>query len=362
LRERVAVLPIGTVTSADGLARALKRARERAGSKTRGRTIAGLTGLRGVAAAWVVLFHLTQDLHISVLENGALGVDVFFILSGFVLSYVYAPAFDPTGFRDYVRFLRARIVRIYPLHFVMLCFVGCVVITLPDFASRYPTPDSRFGIDAFFASLLLIQSWFHWLPGNWNAPSWSLSAEWFAYLTFPAFLVATQRWRSAATALFLAAGSLVAFFVSLELKGVSNPVVFVGTTGLVRMVCEFACGCLLFRAMAIGIRPVPAYMNIIALVLLFLAMVFAKAIFLAVPAFAVIVLTTAQDRGWIARCLSTKPIVFLGEISYSIYLVHWIVLQISNWMLRDIHQNVVQFWLWNTGLPLRNSRDVDDDL
>jgi peptidoglycan/LPS O-acetylase OafA/YrhL len=68
--------------------------------KERPRTISGLTGLRGVAAVWVVLVHMTEGRSdIPIVQNGTLGVDVFFILSGFVLAYVYADKLKPMYMR-----------------------------------------------------------------------------------------------------------------------------------------------------------------------------------------------------------------------------------------------------------------------
>jgi peptidoglycan/LPS O-acetylase OafA/YrhL len=143
--------------------------------------IRGLTGLRGIGALWVVLFHLTFGRGIPVIDLGFLGVDLFFILSGFVLSYVSITNIDTVP--RYLEFLRQRLTRIYPLHLFTLCILAMIVLFVPGFSERYNVP--RFEPDAFVASLLLIQNWFYWLPGCWNAPSWSLSAEWFAYLTFP---------------------------------------------------------------------------------------------------------------------------------------------------------------------------------
>src|SRR5689334_9429569 len=88
-----------------------------------------LTGIRGVAALWVVLFHLPNPLagtaFAQVLSRGYLGVDLFFILSGFVLSYAYRDALpEKPMVRQALRFYAVRLARIYPLHvFVLALFV-----------------------------------------------------------------------------------------------------------------------------------------------------------------------------------------------------------------------------------------------
>ena len=317
--------------------------------KERPRTIPGLTGLRGIAAVWVVLFHMAYGKSdIPIVRNGWLGVDVFFILSGFVLAYVYADKLKPTDFQGFLNFLRARVARIYPLHVFMLCFIGLAVLALPGFASRYSLLDQRFGFGAFIASLLLIQNWTYWLPTCWNTPAWSLSAEWFAYITFPIMLSLTQRWRTTSVPLLLAAASLAAFIVLMSLKGVQDLNV-TGAPGMVRMLSEFACGCLLFRATANGLRPLPRLADAGAVTLLLVSVLWSKAIFLSLPAIALVVLLTAQNEGWIARWLSIRPIIFLGEISFSLYMVHWIMLQLANWTI-PTELNTSQMVLFNIAL------------
>jgi len=107
---------------------------------TRGRLtppkgLPSLTGLRGAAALWVILFHfsflLRTHLHIPLdlplLREGYLGVDVFFILSGFILCHVYVSSFKQYKVREHIHFLLIRLARIYPLHLaVMLAFVLAV--------------------------------------------------------------------------------------------------------------------------------------------------------------------------------------------------------------------------------------------
>lgn len=282
----------------------------------------------------MVFYHLAYHLSVPVIRFGYLGVDVFFILSGFVLSYVYADKLHPRDFPSYVRFLQARIARIYPLHAVTLGALGIFVLAFPAFAMRYSLPAQRWGLGPFLASLFLVQNWAHWLPTCWNTPSWSLSAEYFGYLTFPVFLGLTQRWRGRTAPLMLALGSLAVFYGIMMAYGIHDLNV-AGTPGMLRMAFEFACGCLLYRAMANGLQTLPWAADILAAGLLVCAFYARDGVFLALPAFALIVLLAAQNRGVTARCLSLAPVVLLGEISYSIYLVHWIILQILNWLFPD---------------------------
>ena len=319
-------------------------------AETRPRTIPGLTGLRGVAALWVVLFHMAgANSGIPIIQSGALGVDVFFILSGFVLAYVYADKLRPTDFMGFLSFLRARIARIYPLHVVMLGVIGLSVLALPGFASGQTLAHQRFGFGAFIASLLLIQNWFYWLPTSWNAPAWSLSAEWFAYLAFPIMLSLTQRWRTISAPLLLAAASLATLIALLRWKGVQHPDV-AGVPGMLRMVFEFACGCLLFRARTNGLRPLPWLADAGAMLLLAVALLWNRMIFLSLPAMACVVVLAAQNAGWVAGVLARRPVVFLGEISFSLYMVHWTILHLASWAIAGAQPANLKLALLNTAL------------
>ncbi|MGE0222227.1 MAG: acyltransferase family protein [Acetobacteraceae bacterium] len=309
------------------------------------RHIPGLTGLRGIGALWVVLYHMAYDVDIPVIGKGYLGVDLFFILSGFVLCYVHP---DQVGtVRSYFAFLTLRLARIYPLHLLMMGVLGLIVLGLPGFADTYPMAERRFGADAFVASLLLVQNWAYWLPGCWNAPAWSLSAEWFAYLTFPVFQVLTQRWRGTFMPLVLSAAGFLGLYLVLTMKGSS---LSAGTPGMMRMAAEFGAGCLLYRAWENGLSWPPGPATGVAIGLLTVGLLVPGAEAIALPALLIIVMLAIQQNGWLASLLETPTIVWLGEISYSLYLTHWTILQLSNWLLRDVSMPAPKLLLWSTGL------------
>src|SRR5262249_13464782 len=155
---------------------------------------------------------------------------------------------------------------------------------------------------AFVASLLLVQNWGHFLPTCWNTPAWSLSAEWFAYLAFPAFLLATQWPRSAKTSLALVGLAFAAYNAMLLVR--ADPIDVHGTPGMVRMAAEFAAGCLLYRAFATGLPRLPPALDIAVGFGLLLTFLFPRLNVFALVAFALLVLLAAQQRGPLAAFLS----------------------------------------------------------
>lgn len=297
------------------------------------RNLPALTGLRGVASVWVVFYHTLK--HVPVVASGYAGVDIFFVLSGFVLSHVYLRDSTLGNAKGYATFLGARLARIYPLHLFSLLFLLGVLLVLPHFAQRYPDPVARFSSGAFFASLLLIQNWAHWRINCWNTPAWSLSAEWLAYLCFPFLLVMLRKLRaSIAVTLALAFFALSSAIGLLFLSGDHMLSGTTGRNGLVRMAGEFVAGCFIYLAYLRGWRMPQIVGLTLLIVLLAVGMAGNKTplSFALVLAAVPVVLMAAQEGNLFSKFLETKPIIFLGEISFSIYMMHWIVIQIFNWL------------------------------
>ncbi len=159
---------------------------------------------RGIFASMVVFFHMgpfadTPILNNSFIQNSDLFVDFFFVLSGFVIMYTYQSISSANEMNG---FLKKRLFRLYPLHFVMLLlFVGVelgkklleghIAINQPDNINN--------NLLTFFSNLLFLHS--VKLPGvtdvSWNIPSWSISAEMIAYLVFGMVIVYISRHKRA---------------------------------------------------------------------------------------------------------------------------------------------------------------------
>lgn len=153
--------------------------------------IKGLTGLRGYAALWVFFLHATwgwpgDSFAMKVARLGGSGVTIFFVLSGFILSYVYAQRFSENNV-SYWEFLKARLARVYPLHLVTLATYA----TLVAYGIIYRMPQDT--IYTLIISLGLLHAWGFTDLVSWNEPSWSISVELFAYLLFPFFVARVYR-------------------------------------------------------------------------------------------------------------------------------------------------------------------------
>src|SRR5436305_10148175 len=136
--------------------------------------IAALAGARAFPPLMVVMFHFSEGHHYShfrpldlLATRGYLWVEFFFVLSGFILTHVYWPRLKDLLRRSgYIAFLRARLVRLYPLHLFMLLLMLAMVMALRALAAHggyLSIFDARYHQDVsvrgFFLSLLLVHVW-----------------------------------------------------------------------------------------------------------------------------------------------------------------------------------------------------------
>ena len=207
-----------------------------------------LTSLRFLAAMWVVLFHYWPHLAVAgtpqLVAKGYLGVECFFVLSGFILCHVYLAPFEAGRF-NYGDFIWARIARIYPLHIATLVAMG--LMAGAALAVGLTVDSSVLSLSALPANLALVQAWGFSPVAGWNHPSWSISAEWFAYLSFPVFAAAAlalRRWPGIAVACALALMA-VTYVGFARITGFSLTRATI-SWGALRIVPCFFLGCALF--------------------------------------------------------------------------------------------------------------------
>jgi len=321
---------------------------------TRRAEIRQLTGARFIAALWVVLYHfqlmifgLVPELRPVgfLFDAGYLAVDLFFVLSGYIIAYQYLAAF-PRGRGvpgQYRRFLIKRLARIYPLQFVTLLIVIAVIVTGVLLGVTIPYPEN-FTVWGAFQDLLLIHGWEPFPHQGWNFPAWSLSAEWFAYLLFPAVaLLITVVRRRRLWLLLLLAGCVavegLGAWLLPSFNGMPHP--------LVRVAAGFVAGAAIFAIGAPRIRP--GILAIVGLLGLALLLTTAGRIELdparaavALLLAGIVVTGLAGGGGPAIRWLSSGPLDYGGRISYGIYMIHGIVLMVFAALLTALAQQVPQ--------------------
>jgi len=308
-----------------------------------------LTSLRFFAAAMVVVVHTRGFLGTpaTLLEPFVLaqGVSFFFVLSGFILTYVY-PTITLSSMR---RFLVARFARVWPMHIVTFLLSFFII---PASARFHP---DGFGFGPALLNITLLHAW---IPDqryflSINPVSWSISVEAFFYICFPLFL-----WRRPCAWMMKIS---IAFILLLALVTLANRLAKppIDTTFVAAIVyinplsriLEFLSGVaaariwqhLRYRIALSRVQGTLCESAIFAIVAVLMYhskewsyrssgihwIGYAGAYWLQVTGFVVLpfaalILVLALEQGWLSHALSIPPFVLLGDISYSLYLLHFI--------------------------------------
>jgi peptidoglycan/LPS O-acetylase OafA/YrhL len=300
-----------------------------------------LTPLRGIAAIWVICFHYIvvyfsafhPEQISSVLNKGYLAVDMFFMLSGFVLSHVYWGTFtsETADAGCYWKFMGARVARLYPLHLFNLCqfLVATLAFAFYQYGSAgefnaIPIHGAR-SLTALLANVAMLQG----LKASelaWNYPAWSISIEFLAYFLFPLALPLIAQ-AGARTKSLLAGGAVLALCLFAHLGG-GDFNQWDGPVTLLRCLPEFVLGALLYAGLRDSLWPdwfKTDYAAAAILSVQFMLLHFGSPDILIVVGFPAVILTTVMNAGRVAPILNAAPLVWLGDISYSLYLAHGFV-------------------------------------
>ncbi|WP_448610128.1 acyltransferase family protein [Geodermatophilus sp. URMC 60] len=314
--------------------------------------IRALTGLRAVAAVWVVVYHFqfTPGLGYDgyweplrpVIRAGATGVDLFFVLSGFVITLTYL---ERVGSKPCVReagtFLWARVCRIWPVYALVTVVYGGWLLfkatRVTDGVVAYQVQQPVLDAGNFLLQFTMVQLWWHPVSGgeSWMGSAWSISAEWLAYVAFP--LVALLLWRVRNAPLVVLGATAVLLMVPLSYTTYVQGGPVIAWSWLLRIGAAFLAGaltCLVVRR----VRRTPRVEKLAATWAL--AGVGAIAIGLwwgdwrgidddhsafggiVVLFFPLLVGALALSRTGLSALLSREPVVHGGRISFGLYLVH----------------------------------------
>lgn len=308
-----------------------------AASSSRPTDLPSLTPLRGLAALWVIFYHFTwqyfpqlnSEAFTQAIAKGYLAVDLFFLLSGFVLTHVYLATFQQGATaRDYRAFLAARVARVYPLHlFVLAAFVIAEFV----FAhGRAVMPlDGPLSVTAIFANIFMLQG-LDALRLSWNYPAWSISLEFAAYLVFPLVLpLLCQGNRLRRVVVAAGCAAIVAWLAFATEDGLNQ---WSGSLALARCLPEFFLGSLAYGIYRSGRwaiwlqRDTTLLVTVTALALMLHSGVHDALI---VPLFVLLILSAVSNRGRGAAWLNCRPLAWLGDVSYSTYLLHGFMLYLA---------------------------------
>ena len=325
--------------------------------------IRALTGLRIVAALWVVLFHYRPPLWAAsprlhddmapLFDAGAQGVDLFFILSGFVLTWNYLDRMGPSwSVRTTLHFLWLRLSRVWPIYLVTMHLAALwIIVTLH--LGDVPSPDAeKLTAISYVRQLLMVQLWFEpFFDGtSWDGPAWSISAEWLAYLLFGALVLVVFRIaRVSRTRTLLLLAVVAALPPTVLLLGTG--MLYTPWSWLPRIVAQFSAGALAcaavrrLRLSAAG-RRTAGYVSVALVAALVAGLYYFNAHpvagmvdsgALTAVLFLPVVVALSVGTGSLPAVLSTRLMHYGGRISFSLYMIHEPVHTVWDWAVRQYH-------------------------
>lgn len=293
--------------------------------------IGSLTGVRGLAALYVTLHHFYNFFYrygnnTSVFHNkyfksfflhGYLAVDVFFVLSAFVITLSSSKLFESgLNFPNYKLFMQRRWVRVYPAYFFIIAFGYVTVFRFSHSVN-------------FIISLTLLNLLFNVPP--FFGHLWSLSAEWITYLFYPLFFkISKIRASLIWDYIVIGTGTLVLFFTATIINKnffAPNPIyLYQFYPSLIRCFADYFIG---IGALHIFQKNRKEFLFSNPLALLFCALIIASLFFDQLDIITILlamflIINISKDENWVAKILSSKPVYFLGIISYPLYLIHFL--------------------------------------
>jgi peptidoglycan/LPS O-acetylase OafA/YrhL len=327
--------------------------------------IKSLTGIRGIAALWVVLLHYVETLNLNkdlyfgkFCSIGIIAVDMFFLLSALVMCLAYSEVFkDKISMSSYVVFMKKRFVRIYPAYFLwVFMFLGLGFLKL------------EFQVEKIIVNLLLIQNFFS--NSTIAGVFWSLSSEWILYLVFPFLYYILQKNENN----YIKIGLIIACAIGLYVLPVINnyfidyhkgfyvapPSGFIGVvTGfnsIIRCFCSYVIGINIFllikdyNTVNYSLGSFLKYCSIIGIFIIAYFGKSAETYVLTLICSILLISVLYIDRKKGDSFFASKAVYFLGQISYSIYLCHMFILFFTSILIKKLFP--VQFDLLQPYLVL----------
>ena len=295
-----------------------------------------LDGCRGLCALMVVLLHAPIAGPIGqsgFVRHSFLFVDFFFVLSGFVIAHSWgARLMDGRRCSD---FIQARFWRVYPLHVFMLLLFLAFELAMRGGRGFDPARDGAQTPETFLHNLFLTHSLGFTSQLSWNYPSWSISAEFVSYLIFALLAVCAARWLRIILPIIAFAGSA---FLLVRLGHIEAHVDF----GWLRCLVGFSLGAFLrlflWEPLRCDVAEGPSRgwtlleIAAVSYVVGFVTLFGEGPISIAAPfVFMAAIFVLAHEGGWVSHGLKSRPVMWLGLLSYSVYMTHaFVIARLTN--------------------------------
>lgn len=289
--------------------------------------IRSLTGIRGIAALYVALYHSLQvhtasdtSMLQDFVNRGYISVDLFFVLSGFVMTLSSKKYFeDKLRLSEYFSFMKKRFARLYPMYLLLITFA---FIFVNHFSGKI-----NFFVGLTMLSILLPTPFvmYH---------LWSLSAEWVAYLIFPilvkiCYKSSSSFWVFCIFFLSIILRTYAIILSDLEMSG-NEAILIPKIPSIIRCISDYMLGIVAFQT----VRKWPLvlkYQNaisIVSFICIITLLFFPNTDLVVVVLFVPLIISISTDKSVVGKLMSSRIIYFFGLISYSLYLLHALFLEL----------------------------------
>lgn len=293
-----------------------------------------LESARGICAVMVVLYH-AQAIGLAgggvLVANSFLFVDFFFVLSGFVIASSYYDRLDDSS--NIVFFMKLRFWRIYPLHAFML-----IIFVLFELAFLFMGQADRKPFTGVYSpailgeTIVLLQTFFASGTG-WNGPSWSIAVEFWTYLLFAIVVTYARRPSVIVFSLIPIVSAIYIWFltdryISVVLEGAFARCLYGFSMGVLLFLVRTRVSERLYHHGAMATFEIPVFIACIAFVYLAGAGPYSM---LTPLVFTIFIFVVSFEKGPVSSVLLLRPLLFVGKLSFSIYMIHeFILLRFEN--------------------------------
>lgn len=296
-----------------------------------------INGLRAVAVILVIIFHLNKDW----MPFGYIGVDIFFVISGFLITQIISKNLSNGKFK-FSDFIVRRIKRILPLLFIVLIISSVVaIVVLSSTEYRYFFRALRYTSAQASNFFFLGNSGYFDLDSKFNAllHTWSLGVEEQFYLVWPLLLLLLHKFKIPRLPFYIIiiALSLSSIFYFKRIESMQYFFMFYARAW------EFAIGGFVASQLISPSKSkiVNEGISIISIFCIFIPLFYASSgnqyelyyLLLTVLGVAGIIYSSIHEQTRVAKCLSYKPLLYIGLLSYSLYLWHWPVIVYYNYIV-----------------------------
>ncbi len=294
---------------------------------------ADIDGLRALAVLSVIFYHLGFT---TFFASGFIGVDIFFVISGYLITSIIYKEMNNSAF-SYLDFYERRVRRIFPI-FLFVLFVSLI------FAHYIAFYDLRGFTNSLFSALIMGGNFHFWkdadyfsLPAHMKPllHTWSLGVEEQFYLIFPPLLLFFSKRKYPIIPILFFISIISLSICILQSKSTAETAFYLLPYRLWELLAGSILAILAFQNVHIAKSPLQAQiLNISALILIFFSIIFLNYFSFSFPSFlpifpclgAILFIDAGRYQNFVTRIFSSKALVFIGKISFSLYLWHWVVI------------------------------------